>query len=88
MLPASIGSVMAQEESRHISDNVKWTFSKMFKEGIPMISSNLMDYRRDPTNKKNLIIVPEEAKIVSLLLVETTNDMSFSLPETKYDEPF
>ena len=24
----------------------------------------------------------------SLLLVETTNDMSFSLPETKYDEPF
>lgn len=24
----------------------------------------------------------------SLLLVETTNDMSFSPPETKYDEPF
>ena len=24
----------------------------------------------------------------NLLLVETTNDMSFSLPETKYDEPF
>ena len=24
----------------------------------------------------------------SLLLVETTNDMPFSLPETKYDEPF
>ena len=24
----------------------------------------------------------------SLLLVETTNDMPFSLPETKYDKPF
>lgn len=24
----------------------------------------------------------------SLLLMETTNDMSFSLPATKYDEPF
>ena len=60
----TLGSVMAQEESRHISDNVKWTFSKMFKEGIPMISSNLMGYRRDPTNKKNLIIVPEEAAII------------------------
>ena len=24
----------------------------------------------------------------SLLFVETTKDMSFSLPETKYDEPF
>ena len=60
----TIGSVMAQEESRHISDSVKWTFSKMFREGIPMISSNLLGYRRDPDNRKNLIIVPEEAKIV------------------------
>ena len=24
----------------------------------------------------------------NLLLAETTNDMSFLLPETKYDEPF
>lgn len=24
----------------------------------------------------------------SLLFMEATNDMSFSLPETKYDEPF
>ena len=60
----TIGSLMAQEESRHISDNVKWTFHKMFQEGIPMVSSNLLGYRRDPNNKKNLIIVPEEAEIV------------------------
>lgn len=32
-------------------------------------------------------IVPK-LDMYSLLLVETTNDMSFSLPETKYDEPF
>ena len=60
----TLSAVMAQEESRHISDNVKWTFSKMFKEGIPMVSSNLIGYRRDPDNKKNLIIVPEEAEII------------------------
>lgn len=60
----TLSAVMAQEESRHISDNVKWTFSKMFREGIPMISPNLLGYRKDPENKKNLIIVPEEAEIV------------------------
>ena len=60
----TLSAVMAQEESRHISDNVKWTFAKMFKEGIPMISSNLYGYRKDPENKKNLIIIPEEAEVI------------------------
>lgn len=60
----TISAIMAQEESRHISDNVKWTFVRQFKEGIPMVSSNLLGYRRDPENRKNLIIVPEEAEII------------------------
>jgi len=60
----TISAVMAQEESRHISDNVKWTFNKKKKEGVPMVSSNLLGYRRDPNNEKNLIIIPEEAAIV------------------------
>lgn len=60
----TINAIMAQEESRHISENVKWTFAKKKKEGIPMVSCNLIGYRRDPDNPKNLIIVPEEAQIV------------------------
>ena len=60
----TISAIMAQEESRHISDNVKWTFNKKKKEGVPMVSSNLLGYRRDPNNEKNLIIIPEEAAIV------------------------
>lgn len=60
----TISAIMAQEESRHISDNVKWTFNKKKKEGVPMVSSNLLGYRRDPNNEKNLIIIPEEAQIV------------------------
>lgn len=36
------------------------------------------------------LLSPHVAKLdmYSLLLVETTNDMPFSLPETKYDKPF
>lgn len=60
----TINAIMAQEEARHISENVKWTFNKNKKEGIPMVSSNLLGYRRDPENPKNLIIIPEEAQIV------------------------
>ena len=60
----TLSAVMAQEESRHISDNVKWTFAKMFREGIPMVSNNLYGYKRDPNNKKNLIVIPEEAVVI------------------------
>ena len=63
----TISAIMAQEESRHISDNVKWTFAKNKKEGVPLIPSNLLGYRRDPDNPKNLIIIPEEAEIVRLI---------------------
>ena len=74
----TLSAVMAQEESRHISDNVKWTFSKMFKEGIPMISYNLIGYRRDPENKKNLIIVPEEAEMIKLIFSLYTSEVGTS----------
>lgn len=60
----TISAVMAQEESRHISDNVKWTFNKKKKEGVPIVISNLLRYQKDPNNEKNLIIIPEEAAIV------------------------
>lgn len=56
---------IAQEESRHTSENVKWTFEKKMKEGEPFLcDSTFLGYRKDPNDKKNLIIVPEEAETV------------------------
>ena len=71
----TLNAIMAQEESRHISDNVKWTFNKNKKEGIPMIPSNLLGYKRDPDNPKNLVIIPEEAEIVKLIFKLYTDEV-------------
>lgn len=59
----SIISSMAQEESRHISENVKWTFQKMMKEGKAIITtSRFLGYTKGEND--TLVIVPEEAEIV------------------------
>ena len=62
----SIISSMAQEESRHISENVKWTFQKMMKEGKAIITtSRFLGYTKGEND--TLVIVPEEAEIVKLI---------------------
>ena len=62
----SIMSSMAQEESRHISENVRWTFQKMMKEGKAIITtSRFLGYTKGEDG--NLKIVPEEAEIVKLI---------------------
>ena len=63
----SIISSMAQEESRHISENVTWTFQKKMREGIPFLApSNFMGYDLSE-DKKQLVINEEEAKVVRLI---------------------
>lgn len=60
----TIMSSMAQEEARHISENVRWTMKKKFREGIPMFChSTFLGYTKDPITKK-IIIVEKEAKII------------------------
>lgn len=62
----SIMSSMAQEESRHISENVKWTFQKMMKEWKPFVNcTRFLGYKKD--EQGNLVIVPEEAEIVKYI---------------------
>ncbi len=39
-------------------------------------------------SSQRLFLRVPKLDMYSLLFVETTNDMPFSLPETKYDEPF
>ena len=64
----TILSTMSQEESRHMSENIKWTFDKKMREGIPFICENkFLGYRKDPNDERNLIIVPEEAEVVKLI---------------------
>ena len=76
----SIISSMAQEESRHISENVKWTFQKMMKEGRPIITtSRFLGYTKDENGE--LVIVPEEAEIIKLIY--TMYDQGFGIYEIR-----
>ena len=51
----------AQEESRSISDNVKWRFKKKFEQGIPHAKFFVYGYRWEGDN---LVANPHEAKVV------------------------
>ena len=51
----------------------------------------LVNYITTSTRLETSRLLPRNVpklEMYSLLFVETTNDMSFSLPETKYDKPF
>jgi len=54
----------AQEESRSISENVKWGTVKRFQQGIPNGRFQIYGYRWEGDH---LVIEPEEAKIVRLI---------------------
>ena len=60
-LMLSILASFAQEESRSISDNVKWSTRKRFEQGIPNGHMRIYGYRWE---EDALIIVPEEAAVV------------------------
>ena len=62
-LVLSILSSMAEQESRDMSTNIKWTMKKKFEKGEFMLNyTRFLGYTRD--ENKNLIIVPEEAAVV------------------------
>lgn len=60
-------ATFAQEEARSISENVKWSVRKRFRDGVPIINhSRLLGYTKDKKGG-NLVIVPEEAETVKLI---------------------
>lgn len=62
----TIFSSIAQEESRNISENIKWGFRKRFKEGIVHINTRrFLGYDKDSHGK--IIINEAEANIVKLI---------------------
>ena len=66
-LMLSILASFAQEESRSISDNVKWGTQKRFKQGIPNGRTRVYGYR---WVGDILVIEPDEAEIVQRIYSE------------------
>jgi len=64
----------AQEESRSVSENLKWRIRKMFAEGRPN-TGNMLGYRL--FNGK-LYVVPEEAKIVKTIFSDYLSGMGLN----------
>lgn len=63
-LMLSILASFAQEESRSISENVKWGIHKRFKNGeIGAANKHILGYQYDDGQKK-YVIIPEEAETV------------------------
>lgn len=60
-LMLTILASFAQEESRSISDNIKWRFKKKFEQGIPHAKFFVYGYRWEDDN---LVTNPYEAKVV------------------------
>lgn len=62
----TILSSLAQEESRNISENIRWGLARKFEKGIPSINHTMfMGYTKNEAGE--LVIVPEEAEIVRLI---------------------
>ena len=51
----------AQEETRSISENEKWSVKKRFEQGIPTARPRILGYRWDGDT---MVVIPEEAEIV------------------------
>ena len=63
----SILASFAQEESRSISENVKWGVRKRFQSGdIGAANKHILGYQYDD-NLGKYTIIPEEAEIVKLM---------------------
>ena len=60
-LMLSILASFAQEESRSISENIRWATKKLFEKGIPNGKFKIFGYRWEDDK---LVPVPEEAEIV------------------------
>lgn len=72
-LMLSILASFAQEESRSISENVKWGTRKRFEQGIPNGRVRVFGYK---WQEDTLVIVPEEAEVVKRIYEEFLNGKS------------
>ena len=74
----TILSSIAAEESKSISQNLKWSHQKRAREGKPIrFGYKLLGFAYD--DKKQLVIVPEEAKIVKYIFDSYVNGKSHGM---------
>ena len=81
-LMLTILASFAQEESRSISENVKWGTRKRFEQGIPNGKFQIYGYRWDGNH---LVIEPEEAKIVKFIYDNFLNGLSAETTEKQLE---
>lgn len=68
-LMLTVLSAFAQEESRNVSENLKWRSRKMFEEGKLMINTTrFLGYDKDEYG--DLVINNEQAKVVRRIFIE------------------
>ncbi len=73
----TILAAIAEQESRNMSENIKWAFQKKFQEGeVHLVCSTFLGYDRD--KDKNIVINPEQAKIVRRIYRECLSGYSCS----------
>ena len=77
-LMLTILASFAQEDSRSISENVQWGTRKRFEQGIPNGKFQIYGYRWDGDQ---LVVEPEEAKIVKLIYDNFLNGLSAETTE-------
>lgn len=68
-LMLTVLSSFAQEESKNVSDNIKWRFQQKFKKGELLLNTKrFLGYDKDPYG--DLVINPQEAKIIQRIYTE------------------
>lgn len=82
-LMLSILASFAQEESRSISENVKWSTRKRFEQGLPNGRFQIYGYRWEGDH---LVVEHEEAKIVKLIYENFMNGLSAETTEKQLEE--
>lgn len=61
----TLSGILAQEESRNLSENIQWGYQRKFENGdIFTKYKNFMGYQRE---NGNLVIVPEQAEVVKTI---------------------
>ncbi|MCI9126194.1 MAG: recombinase family protein [Eubacterium sp.] len=83
-LMITILSSIAQAEAEDISTNNKWAIRKRFQDGMFIVSEPAYGYGKD--EKGNLIINPEEAKVVRLIFKYYLNGFGTYLIAEKLNE--
>lgn len=82
-LMLSILASFAQEESRSISENIKWGTRKRFEQGIPNGKFRIYGYQ---WVGDDLVIEPNEAKIVKLIYDNYLNGISAEQTEQQLED--